>query len=152
MNASSYFDKNSGPLPEWILPNWSALQQAVGQLVQNLENCQQRRVELLAVATQAGYSAESVRELIDALPAAGLPPDRRRRLQLQVRRDAWHWELLRHQALANWLLLQRTLLHLAQMLEIIATGGHPVPTYSIGSRHSDSAASGSGGILIDQEI
>ena len=32
--------------------------------------------------------------------------------------------LLQHESLTNWVLAQRTLLHLSQMVEIIATGGH----------------------------
>ena len=37
--------------------------------------------------------------------------------------------VLRHHSLTNWVLVQRTLIHLSQMLEIIATGGEMQPTY-----------------------
>ncbi|MHC4407137.1 MAG: hypothetical protein ACYTG0_46590, partial [Planctomycetota bacterium] len=37
--------------------------------------------------------------------------------------------LLQHQSLTNWVVVQRTLIHLSQMLEIIATGGQKQPTY-----------------------
>ena len=37
--------------------------------------------------------------------------------------------LLQHQSLTNWVLAQKALLHVAQMLEIIATGGRLKPTY-----------------------
>ena len=41
--------------------------------------------------------------------------------------------LLQHQSLTNWVLVQRSLLHLSQLIEIIATGGRPKPTYGNGS-------------------
>jgi hypothetical protein len=37
--------------------------------------------------------------------------------------------LLQHQSLTNWVIIQRTLLHLSQVIEIIATGGRMQPTY-----------------------
>jgi hypothetical protein len=37
--------------------------------------------------------------------------------------------LLQHQSLANWVLAQRSLLHVSQLIEIIATGGRMQPTY-----------------------
>ena len=41
--------------------------------------------------------------------------------------------LLRHQSLTNWVLAQRALVHLSQMIEIIATGGRMQPTYGNGA-------------------
>ena len=52
--------------------------------------------------------------------------------------------LLQHHSLTNWVLVQRTLIHLSQMLEIIATGGRLKPTYG----KDDSV--NSGGFLVDQ--
>ena len=46
--------------------------------------------------------------------------------------------LLQHHSLTNWVLVQRTLIHLSQVLEIIATGGRLKPTYG----KDDSADSG----------
>ena len=37
--------------------------------------------------------------------------------------------ILQHHSLANWVLAQRSLLHVSQLLEIIATGGRMQPTY-----------------------
>jgi hypothetical protein len=53
--------------------------------------------------------------------------------------------LLQHHSLANWVLAQRSLLHVAQMLEIIATGGRLQPTYGNGE------SSMSGGALVDHQ-
>jgi hypothetical protein len=42
--------------------------------------------------------------------------------------------LLQHESLTNWVLVQRSLLHLSQLIEIVATGGRTQPTYGNGSR------------------
>ena len=54
--------------------------------------------------------------------------------------------LLQHQSLTNWVVVQRTLLHLSQLLEIIATGGRLRPTYG---KESPAA---SGGALLDHAV
>jgi hypothetical protein len=54
--------------------------------------------------------------------------------------------LLQHQSLTNWVLVQRTLLHLSHVVEIIATGGRMQPTYGKGAPVS------AGGILVDQAV
>ena len=45
------------------------------------------------------------------------------------RRLTGRMDLLQHHSLANWVLAQRSLLHISQLLEIIATGGRLRPTY-----------------------
>jgi hypothetical protein len=52
----------------------------------------------------------------------------------RVKETAHRMRLLQHQSLANWVLAQRSVLHVAQLLEIIATGGRMQPTY--GDRES----------------
>jgi hypothetical protein len=64
----------------------------------------------------------------------------------QVKKTAARARLLQHQALANWVLAQRTVLHLSQILEIIATGGRLQPTYG---KENPIAA---GGSLVDQAV
>jgi hypothetical protein len=53
--------------------------------------------------------------------------------------------LLQHHSLTNWVLAQRSLLHITQLLEIVATGGRLQPTYGKG------ASSHARGALVDQE-
>jgi hypothetical protein len=53
--------------------------------------------------------------------------------------------LLQHQSLANWVLAQRVMLHLSQLLEIFATGGRLQPTYGRGEMPTSSGA------LVDRE-
>jgi len=109
------------------------------QLVGRLQACQRRRQELLAEAARESRPAGSLRSLAKSLPAqesAGL--------ESQLSAAAERSRILQHQSLANWVFVQRTLLYLTRMLEIIATGGRIEPTY--GRRE----ALGPGGALVDQ--
>jgi hypothetical protein len=63
----------------------------------------------------------------------------------RVKETASRLRLLQHQSLANWVLAQRSLLHVSQLLEIIATGGRMQPTY--GDKESVHAR----GSLVNQE-
>jgi hypothetical protein len=47
----------------------------------------------------------------------------------RVKQTAARLRLLQHHSFANWVLAQRSLLHVSQLLEIIATGGRMQPTY-----------------------
>jgi flagellar biosynthesis/type III secretory pathway chaperone len=105
------------------------------QLVDRLQACHDRRQQLLERAGSAGLPAQSIRALSDQLPA-----DSRRRMQASIRDAAARTRLLQHQSLTNWVLVQRTLLHLSQLIEIIATGGRPKPTYGNGSDRQSSGA------------
>jgi hypothetical protein len=95
------------------------------ELGERLAACHQRRSSLLAKASGEGLPGDSVAELAAALPAA-----RQNALPQQVRQVAERTRLLRHHSLTNWVLAQRSLLHLSQLLEILATGGQIQPTYS----------------------
>lgn len=95
------------------------------ELMNRLQDCLRRRAELLEKADQQGLPANSIGALAKALPSG-----RRGGLGGQVKQANGRTRLLRHQSLTNWVLVQRTLLHLSQMLEIIATGGKKRPTYS----------------------
>jgi len=110
------------------------------RLVERLQQCLRRRAELLERAAEEGRPADSIRSLTESLP-------RRQRRQLggQVKQASARARLLRHHALTNWVLVQQTLIHLSQMLEILATGGRFQPTYGKGSRAQ------AGGALVDRE-
>jgi hypothetical protein len=77
--------------------------------------------------------------------AARAAPRVRDKLGKQIKESASRMRLLQHESLANWVLAQRTLLHISQMLEIIATGGRLLPTYGPGEPTL------TGGALVDQE-
>jgi hypothetical protein len=108
-------------------------------LLERLQACHDRRQELLSRAGEDGQPADSIKSLSERLPV-----ERRGPLQASIRDAADRSRLLQHQSLTNWVLVQRTLLHLSQMIEIIATGGRSRPTYG---RGSDSAPSGA---LVDR--
>ena len=94
------------------------------QLADRLAQCHRRRAELLSAARQNGIAAENLEIL-----ASRAGPDNAGNLGNRVKQAAARMRLLQHQSLANWVLAQRALLHVAQVLEIIATGGRLQPTY-----------------------
>jgi flagellar biosynthesis/type III secretory pathway chaperone len=116
-----------------------ALRDKEAELIGRLQACQERRQALLAQAAAEGLPASDLRSLADALPAS-----ERMALSPRIREAAARMRLLQHHSLTNWVLVQRTLIHLSQVLEIIATGGRLKPTYGKG----DSVDSG--GVLVDQ--
>ena len=123
--------------------DWAAmeeLQRREDELGQRLEQCHQRRATLLDRMNSQGTQVDSLTKLA-SLATAG----KRDKVQRQVKESQARVRLLRHQSLTNWVLAQRSLLHLSQMLEIIATGGRLVPTYGSGDSHMR-------GALVDEEV
>ena len=110
------------------------------QLGQRLQACQQRRAELLANAKQEGRPASDIRQL-----TASLPGEKAGALGKQAKEASARARLLQHHSLTNWVLAQRTLLHLSHLIEIIATGGRLQPTYG------GSEVVHASGTLVDQE-
>lgn len=110
-------------------------------LIEKLRECLSRRKQLLDRAAEEGLPSESIRSL-----TAALPDDEKQALSDQAREAAGRARLLRHHSLTNWVVVQRTLIHLSQMLEIIATGGQMQPTYE---RKESVQASGA---LVDRAV
>ena len=119
----------------------NGLQQRETALCDALRACQKRRADLLEAAGQHGLPSDSLGSLANALEQ-GNPAELRKR----VNHASARMRLVQHQSLANWVLAQKALIHLSQMLEIIATGGRLQPTYG---RESCAV---SGGALVDQEV
>jgi hypothetical protein len=117
----------------------SALAPREQELASRLQACHERRQQLLARANADGVPADSIQSLSERLPA-----DSRNRVNAIIRESAGRTRLLQHQSLANWVLVQRSLLHLSQLIEIIATGGRTKPTYGKGSEN------GANGALVDR--
>ncbi|MGI9429747.1 MAG: flagellar export chaperone FlgN [Bythopirellula sp.] len=111
------------------------------QLSADLQACHEQRQLLLERAADAGLPADSIRSLTQALA-----PEQTQALQGPLEESQQRSHLLRHQSLSQWVVIQRTVLHLSQMLEIIATGGQLQPTYG-----KDGSASTSGS-LMDQAV
>ncbi len=97
------------------------------KLIGSLQHCVERREQLLERARQEGLPSGNVRALTKALPRA-----ERDKIGSQVKLAKSRARLLQHHSLTNWVIVQRTLIHLSQMLEIIATGGRLQPTYGEG--------------------
>jgi flagellar biosynthesis/type III secretory pathway chaperone len=106
------------------LEGLSSTQEREELLVQRLRDCQVRRAELLAAARAEGEPGDSLGKLANRAKGEGLG-ERAKAATAKMR-------LLRHQSLTNWVLAQRALLHVSQLVEIIATGGRPQPTYGEG--------------------
>jgi FlgN protein len=120
------------------LSGMAALDEREPAMIERLQACHRRRGELLAQAAEAGRSAESLRALSGSLAGGET-----RHLKQQFRDSAQRARLLQHQSLTNWVIVQRTMLHLSQILEIIASGGRPEPTYGMDAAKSS-------GALVDQ--
>jgi hypothetical protein len=105
------------------------------RLVGVLQDCLERRERLLSRAADDGLPSISVRALTEALPG-----EQRGKLGRQVDLAGSRTRLLQHQSLVNWVIVQRSLLYLSQLLEIIATGGRLQPTYGEGGRACASGA------------
>jgi flagellar biosynthesis/type III secretory pathway chaperone len=108
-------------------------------LVERLNACHQRRQQLLERAAAQGLPSDSVRSL-----SMQLDGESKERVHASIEEAAERGAFLQQQCLTNWVLVQRSLLHLSQMIGIIATGGRPMPTYGNGS---DCAVSGA---LVDR--
>ena len=108
-----------------------------------LQDCLKRRQSLLDRAAAEGLPARSIQSLTKALP-----PPIRAPLARQVSTATSRARLLQTQSLTNWIVIQRTLIHLSQLLEIIATGGRIQPTYG---RAGSSRAGGASGALLNHE-
>jgi hypothetical protein len=111
------------------------------RLVERLQGCQDRRQQLLAKAATEGLPSDSIQSLSQSLPDGC-----RGRVQDTIQEARERSRFLQHQSLANWVLVQRSLLHLSQLIEIIATGGRMKPTYGNGSDRHNSGA------LVDRAV
>jgi len=106
------------------LPELQARELVLGE---RLQACHERRGVLLAAAKEQNLPGDSISRL-----AATLPARQRDKLGKQVKESEARMRLLQNQSITNWVLAQRSLLHVSQLLEIIATGGRLQPTYGEG--------------------
>ena len=122
------------------LAGMQALMAREAELGDQLQAVQARRAELLSAAQAQGVACDNLSKLANKLPAG-----KREAIGKQVKDASWRMRLLQHQSLTNWVVAQRSVLHLSQMIEIIATGGRLRPTYG----KSDAALAR--GALVDRE-
>ncbi len=110
-------------------------------LCAELQACHDLRQQLLDRAAEKGLPADSIQSLTQALPA-----EEAQSLKKPLQKTTRQSQLLRHQSIAQWVVVQRTVLHLSHMLEIIATGGQLQPTYGKGGSVDNS------GSLMDRAV
>jgi hypothetical protein len=122
------------------LPRLAELQPREEALIERLTRCQEQRHRLLDAAREEGLPHENVAKL-----ATRLDRGKTGSLGERVNESQGRVRLLQHHCLATWVLAQRSLLHVSQLLEIIATGGRLQPTY--GDKESVHAR----GSLVNQE-
>jgi hypothetical protein len=116
-----------------------ALQPLEDQLCQQLTACQERRNELLAMAKAANLPDGNLDEL-----SRSVPLQQELGVRQKLSNASQRTILLRHQSLTNWIIAQRNLLHISQLLENITTGGQMAPTYGRSTRVA-------GGFMLDQD-
>lgn len=107
------------------------LQAREQSLLERLKACHARREELLAAAKSEGLPGDSMTSLAKHAAPAGKGSSGEK-LRKELATSASRMRLLQTQSLTNWVVAQRSLLHVSQMLEIIATGGRLQPTYGVG--------------------
>lgn len=110
-------------------------------LAAELHACHEQRAALLARANHEGLPGRTLSDLNEALPAPASD-----RLAAPLEQAQQRARLVRHECLAQWVAVQRSVLHLSQLLEIFATGGRPRPTYGNGEMPAQS------GSLMDQAV
>jgi hypothetical protein len=110
------------------------------EILSRLEACHQRRGALLASAQERGIAVTTLTDL--ARRTASGPNQKAER---ELKSASQNFRKLQSESLSNWVLAQRSLLHVSQLLEIIATGGRIQPTYE------KDASTHSRGNLVDSE-
>lgn len=99
------------------------------KLLERLHECHGRRAEMLRAAREHGKPTTSLKAIAEGFPQAETRAQFKSRFQQAEQQS----KLIQHRCLTQWLVAQRTLIHLSQLLEILATGGREQPTYGTGS-------------------
>ncbi len=107
----------------------TALALEEGTIEEELKECLARRAKLLEKAASQGLPADRITNLAGAVGAS-------RQLKRQLAEAAHQARLVQIHNLTNWMLNQRALIHLSQLIEIIATGGRRHPTYHYDTNQS----------------
>ncbi len=123
------------------LPGLSGIAEEEQAAINRLQNCLDKRDRLLQSAKDEGLPNDSIESLalrID-LETSGRP------LEGKCRESMHQARILQHQSLTNWVMTQRTLIHLSRMIEILATKGRPQSTYD----RQKAKVPAHGGTLVD---
>lgn len=110
-------------------------------LIERLKCCQDHRAKLLAEAAPESSRPGTIASLVN-----DLPDEERQDLRVRIGAARQQGHVVQQRMLSQWVAMQRSMIHLAHLLEIIATGGRSRPTYGKGE---SARASGS---LVDQAV
>ncbi|PHS03748.1 MAG: hypothetical protein COA78_17380 [Blastopirellula sp.] len=110
------------------------------ELVDRLTLLREDRQELLRQAAEQGLPGDSIRSLASVVNS-GKQGD----LNIVVKDATNKMRHIQNETLTNFVLAQQTVLHLSQILQIIASGGKIEPTYE-----KENSAN-QGGTLVDQQ-
>jgi hypothetical protein len=117
-----------------------------GELVARLQKLVKERTEMLLKARDAGFVVESLLELAGAIGRTVGDARVLRAIELITGRimQAQHRTArLQHESWVHWIISHRCYNHFTELLELIAHGGHPAPTYG------DKPTAAVGGALLD---
>ncbi|MGL4943831.1 MAG: flagellar export chaperone FlgN [Thermoguttaceae bacterium] len=93
------------------------------RLMARLESVLAERQTILEKARDFGIACESLETLSETFP-------KRSDVRREIHNSVYRTRLIQYQSLTNWVLTQRSLLCVNQMLDIIAGGGKASPVYS----------------------
>jgi len=120
----------------------AAIASEEAEIEEQLKQCLTRRAELLEKAAGQGLPADRITNLAGAVGMS-------HQLRRQLTETTHQARLMQIHNLTNWMINQRALIHLSQLIEIIATGGRRHPTYHYEANQSLPETQG---VLIDQNV
>ena len=107
-------------------------------VMDRLQNVFEQRQQILEEAKDSGLPHENLESLAARIDKVHLGHS----LEEQCRATIGKSKQLQHQSLSNWVLAQRTAIHLSQLMDIISTQGRPSPTYSNKQRRDKPCGAG----------
>ena len=120
-----------------IEPDAERLQQLQAQeqqLLKRLERCHRERARLLQSWEGEGPEPPTLQAALRRVPRA-----ERNRIGPLLEQARHQSQLLRNESITHWVVVQRSLIHLSQLLELLATGGQGTTTYDHLSRQNRGA-------------
>lgn len=98
--------------------------------IDDLQRCLDWRERLLEAAKSEGLPSDSIESLGARLSKEQPEEIGASKLSERIKHSSYQSRLLKHQGLTNWVVTQKTLIHLSQILEMIATKGRTRATYT----------------------
>ncbi|MGL6225438.1 MAG: flagellar export chaperone FlgN [Thermoguttaceae bacterium] len=120
-----------------------AMKEHESQVLAKMTLLLQQREKMLQIAKAENLPHDSIESLAQRID---LESPENNRLGEKCRQSVHQARLLQHQSLTNWVLTQRSLIHVAQVLEMISSRGKPRGTYN---RRQNKESHSIGGTLLD---